>query len=500
MASVAGDSSPATASGWKATLRAHLRQDAAWRFLAVLLFVFLIKQLLLVVIFPPFTGHDEVAHFTYIQTVATEGRVPELLVDDIPDEFYRYCQYILDWTYDPCGTDDPRWADGPPRVFSWGAAGNFDAGEQYVANHPPLYYLLGAPLYLISDFTSIETQQYLIRMLSIPFGLLTVFLAFLTARLVFPGDRFIAIVASTFVAFQPQISYEASMVNHDILGIAAISLILCLLARGMRSRFLLWDCVVLGLALGIAMLIKGNTSIVAPIIALAMIMAIGWRNVSEWVCKGAVVAGLGGLLAAPWYLFLWRTYGSLDALDQVEEMQRPWNFPAGTFTDQLFNRSYVWARWQESWGAFGWRRIQLTDWLLWLIAIPVILALVGLLLLALRGLARRRGSDFLSWLRGYEPLNRLQVQTIVLYTVLFVISYLAIIQFGTRFRLTQSRYLFPTVNAVAIGLALGARTLVPPRLRPYAQGAIVSALILLTLVIYTKFVIPYWHLTDWDLQ
>ena len=37
----------------------------------------------------------------YIQTVATEYRVPELLVDEIPDEFYRFCQYILDWTYPP---------------------------------------------------------------------------------------------------------------------------------------------------------------------------------------------------------------------------------------------------------------------------------------------------------------------------------------------------------------------------------------------------------------
>ncbi|MEZ4500673.1 MAG: hypothetical protein R2839_11500 [Thermomicrobiales bacterium] len=52
----------------------------------------------------------------------------------------------------------------------------------------------------------------------------------------------------------------------------------------------------------------------------------------------------------PEYFYLWRTYGNLDALEQVEKMQEPWNFPAGTFTDQLFSRAYVWARWQESWG------------------------------------------------------------------------------------------------------------------------------------------------------
>lgn len=480
-------------------LRNRLRHDVAWRFLAVLLFVFLVKQLLMVVIFPPFTGHDEVAHFAYIQTVATEGRVPKLLVDDLPDYFYRYCLYILDWS--PCEPENPRWLESPFRFADWGPAGVHPAGQQYTGNHPPLYYLLASPLYRLSDSASYETQHYLIRAFSIPFGLLTVLLVFLTVQLVFPGDRFLAITASTFVAFQPQISYESSMVNHDILGIAAISMILYLLARGMRNRFPIWDCVALGMTLGIALLIKGNTLLIAPIIALGMIMAIGWRCVPEWVGKGAIVAGLGALLSAPWYYYLWRTYGNLDALEQVEKMQEPWNFPAGTFTDQLFSRAYVWARWQESWGAFGWRRIQLTDWLLWTIAVPIILALIGLAALLIWTVSRggNSASGPSAW-GGFESLNRLQLQTIALYIIFFIVSYLAIIQFGTRFRLTQARYLFPTINAVAIGLALGARTLTPPRFRPYVQGAIVGALILLTLVIYTKFVIPYWHLTDWDAQ
>ncbi len=480
----------------KRSILTGVRSDRVlWRFLLALLAIFLIKQLLMVVIFPPFTGHDEVAHFAYVQTVATEHRVPELLVDDIPDYFYRYCLYILDWS--PCDPDDPRWLQQPFRFADWGVAGVHPAGQQYTANHPPLYYLIAAPLYRITESASYETQQYVLRVLAIPFGLLTVLLAFLTAVLVFPGNRFVAIVASTFVAFQPQVSYESSMVNHDIAGIAVVSLMLYLLVRGMRDRFPLFETLALGFALGVALLIKSNSMVIAPVIALAMILSIGWRNVAEWVGKGALVVAAAGLLSAPWYVFLYRTYGNFDALDQIEEMQEPWNQPVGSIKEQLFNRGFIWERWREAWGAFGWRRIQLTDWLLWLIAIPIIIALVGLVLYWVRSIGQRRSRNLLSWLPGFERPDRLQAWTVVVFVALFVVSYLAIIEFGTRFALTQARYLFPTVNAVAILLALGLQTLTPIRFRPFVQGATVSGLVLLNLIIYTKFVIPYWHLTDW---
>src|SRR5215217_4399927 len=55
-------------------------------FVAVLIALFLVKQVINVFIFPPFSGHDEVAHFAYVQTVATEYRVPYI---PILEEFQR---------------------------------------------------------------------------------------------------------------------------------------------------------------------------------------------------------------------------------------------------------------------------------------------------------------------------------------------------------------------------------------------------------------------------
>src|SRR4051812_42167256 len=50
----------------------------ARRFLLALCVIYLAKQAFNVFIFPPFSGHDEVAHYSYLRTVATEHRVPVL--------------------------------------------------------------------------------------------------------------------------------------------------------------------------------------------------------------------------------------------------------------------------------------------------------------------------------------------------------------------------------------------------------------------------------------
>src|ERR687897_2942668 len=54
------------------------RWPAATRFIVVLLILYAVKQLFSVAAYYPFSGHDELAHFSYVQTLASEGRLPEL--------------------------------------------------------------------------------------------------------------------------------------------------------------------------------------------------------------------------------------------------------------------------------------------------------------------------------------------------------------------------------------------------------------------------------------
>ncbi|MBA3450909.1 MAG: hypothetical protein H0T18_06840, partial [Chloroflexia bacterium] len=120
------------------------RWPQASRFIVVLLLFYALKQIFSVAAFYPFSGHDELAHFSYVQTLVTEGRVPELPdlrawranlddgepppTDQISAELYQYCRYTLDWYCEP---ESPRWSADPPRIVTVPGMGYFPSGYQY---------------------------------------------------------------------------------------------------------------------------------------------------------------------------------------------------------------------------------------------------------------------------------------------------------------------------------------------------------------------------------
>ncbi len=489
------------------------------KFLYVLLVLFLAKGIIYTLVFPAFSGHDEVAHYTYIRFIAEQGRVPIIPdleewqalnaqrqtpgEDRMPNELYKYCQYFTaDWWN---GCSETQWLRNPPRMISL-ADEYYPSGWVYTANHPPLYYLLMTPLYWLSDGQSPETQLYLFRLAAIPFGLLTVLLAFLTARTLFPGDRFLAMTVPAFVAFQPQVAYEAAMLNNDIVAIALTSWVLYLAVTGLRDRFPLRTCVLLGFALGLAVLTKGTSVTAAPIIAIAMFFGLGWRNIRQWLPKGVLVGAITAVMIWPWYLFLWAEYGDFSGLTRVKELQW-WNYSfqdPPTVLEQLTDGGFAWMRWRETWGEFGWRLIPLSPWLLWTIFGVCVFAVAGLVVYAVRATQLRRarrdaeaGDDE----RALPPaavdpvLTPTRWQAIGIATVLAtcLIAYFAILQFGTQFSLTQARYYFPAINALALLLMLGFRTWFPRTWHPYVQTALFVALVALNLSIFSQYVIPYWN-------
>ena len=493
------------------------------RFLVALVLLYVAKALIFVFIFPPFSGHDEVAHYSYIRTVADQHRVPSLLVDQdiveenvanrdrpnfryqnpyidlLPTELYRFCRYTLQWYCDPT---NPEYTDSSVRVTSWGRDedGNMQYqadGVQYAANHPPLYYLLMAPIYWLSEQagSSPETQMYLFRMAAIPFGLAVVVLAYLTTRLIFPRNTFMLIGVPAFVALQTQISYEATMVNNDIVAIAAFSWILFLVVRAIRDRFPARTSVLIGFALGLGIITKSTSITGAAIIGLAMLTLISFHSLGSiraslprFVRTGLLIAAPTLALSAPWYIHMYRTYGNFTALPQVLELQERWNHPAGTFTGLLFNIIFLKDRFSELWGQFGWRVLPFDPLLMQIIAIPTIIAALGFVLFAIRSLHRTGLGDRVG------RLERWQFWAIFMMLVACAVGYLATVQFGTQFALTQARYFFPVINALAILLVLGLRSVLPVKWHPAGSAGLVTALVVLNVFVVTSYVIPYYWL------
>jgi 4-amino-4-deoxy-L-arabinose transferase-like glycosyltransferase len=311
------------------------------------------------------------------------------------------------------------------------------------------------------------------------------------ARALFPGDAFLAVTVPAFVAFQPQISYEAAMVNNDIAAIALMSLLLWGVVVGIRDRFPVRLALIIGALLGLGLLVKGTTISVVPVLALAVLISVGWRDWPGLFVRGLAIAAPAVVLSAPWYLFLYRTYGDFSGLSRVAELQY-WNSPMGSFFELLFDPTFVVDRYKETWGEFGWRLIHLDTNLLWAVAIPLLAGVLGLAVLGLSGLLRL-GTW---WGEPTESLVAWQWQGLGILLFAVVVAYLAVVQFGTTFALSQARYYFPIVNAAALLLMTGLRALFPYRARPAGQAIVVGGLIALNLIIMTSYVLPFTMTVD----
>ena len=419
--------------------------------------------------------------------------------DFLPKGLYPYCHYVLDWW---CSTyPGSPWLANPPRAVTLGTQ-YFPSGWQYAANHPPLYYLLMTPLYKLFQQKSPAFQEHVIRVAAIPFGLVVVIFAYLLAAMLFPGDLFMISTVTALVAFQPQISYEAAMVNNDITSIASFSVMLYLLVRGIRMGFTWRLTALVGAALGIGLLFKSTMLVSIPLIGVAIVMGVGWRRWREWIAKGAAAAVIAGLFAWPWYWFLYKTYGNFSGLAQVKALQYNWTYlnqSKPTIFSQLFNKGFAMWRWRETWGEFGWRLIHLHRSLLWMIGAPFIIAMIGLVWWTVLQVKRRhelmadRSRPFAG--TAVVPATW-QLQGVALLGLTCAVAYFSILQFGLTFSLTQARYAFPAVNAFAIVSMLGLRTVIPARFLRYAQAFIVFGMLALNVAIFTQYVIPYWYLSS----
>ena len=481
------------------------------RFLAALILLYLAKAIILVFVFPPFSGHDETAHYSYIRTVVDEHRVPTLTqdpamaeargtrgndyVDLLPPELYPYCRYTLQWWCDPMQRSH---TGGPVYVTEWGSRTNTQAdGVQYAANHPPLYYLIMAPVYWLSEQAGagVTTQMYLLRLAAIPFGLIVVLLAYLTTRLIFPRDTFLLITVPAFVALQTQVSYEATMINNDIVAIAAFSWVLYLVVRAIRDRFPARTSLLIGFALGLGIVTKSTSLSAAAFVGVAMLTLLGFTSLArfraslpKFIGTGLLIAAPAIALAAPWYIHMYRTYGNFTALPQILELQHMWNTPDGSFFQLLFSVDFFKMRFSELWGEYGWRVLPFAPHLMQLIAVPTLLAVLGFVVFTVRTFNQSGIGDHVG------RLDRWQFWALAIMLVACVVGYLFTVQFGTQFALTQARYFFPVINALAILLMLGLRTLIPARWHLAGAATLITALVALNVFVVSSYVIPYYWL------
>lgn len=244
----------------------------------------------------PYLPPDELYHVGYTATVLA-GRLPTLTTP-LPTERMPLAP-----------------ADGQPR-------------RVYVANHPPLFYVLtAAPLWLGQRLDAPRAGFLAARLVSASLAAAGVVLVAWLAALLVPGRPRVAVGTAWLAALLPSLPHVSAFVYNDGLGFLAATATLvaavALLRRGPAPRRLA------GLAVASAAAALTRAPGLA-LVAVAVAAAAGGvllhrggppgRRVLAAASAGAVVAGTAGGLAIWFYLRNRSLYGSLTGAAYNQEL------------------------------------------------------------------------------------------------------------------------------------------------------------------------------------
>jgi len=249
---------------------------------------------------------DEPAHLAYVQTVAEDHRLPVLGEDKISRQIAALR-----------GGRDPDAGVKPPEGL---------AGEQYEAFQPPLYYVVAAPVFLVTGHWF--TRVRLVRALGLGFLLLSAWVLYHLAKLALPQAHLVAFSAALVVLMWPAVLVMSVTVSNASLELLAVCVLVYALWRAdaeLSARWLL----LAGAALGLGVLTKFTIVALTPLFAVVVARyVLRTTNERRWLA-GAAALAIPVVLVAPWLEFNLSHYDALTANGLAKRIQAPVINPTG---------------------------------------------------------------------------------------------------------------------------------------------------------------------------
>jgi hypothetical protein len=239
---------------------------------------------------PLFEGFDESAHYSYIQQIAQTGTWPRLN-DPMSAEMDDYLKLAPTpmggrWSYwaffqAPAATQDAGGAAihdarDPARPWRAGARPNWQG------QHPPLYYAVLAPVWLVSKSWSLYTQLFLLRAVSYLLawgGLVIAMVSIARQSAASPLKPVLLVGPALWPALFPMWFPEMARLGNDSLLLLLLALAWVVTQKALASRGRTRDFALLGALCGLSLLTKAT--------ALPFVGALGlfliWRT---WRARG----------------------------------------------------------------------------------------------------------------------------------------------------------------------------------------------------------------------
>lgn len=222
-------------------------------------------------------GPDEKEHFLYLLSLANRGQIPK-----------------------------------PSPVFRTSP----DDYVSYQAQHPPLFYVLGALLYnVFAGALGPAGIWYLLRAVCAAFGILVLVFASRAALLAFPDRPLVTYGTPALVAFMPMLGHMMGCLSNEPMAMALTAWAWWRTVRLLRSSAPVTarDGALLGLALGLAAETRLTSLMWLPAALLALFVA-GRRRGKEGGASVlpalAAFCGIFALLVLPWLIHNQVAYGT----------------------------------------------------------------------------------------------------------------------------------------------------------------------------------------------
>lgn len=297
---------------------------------------------------------------------------------------------------------------------------------------PQLYFWFNTPIYRLFFNQSFLVRFYALRAVSVLLGVLTVFLGYLSARMLFnPG---LSLAVASLIAMQPTLSVIFSSITYDSLTVVAASLFTYLSLKYYylkKPKWLFYSLIT--------------------------------------ICYGFLIKPQLIALIIPWIYLLFPKYKRYSFLS-LFIIILAWSFPPARFVfnqlSQFFGsnlliliKEYIFQNAKAFsaeifpwyWGVFGWLEKTMPIWTYRILKIITAISLIGLIKVLINSSKNRRQLWFLI------------ILNLAVILVIFANDFIIFTQRqGTGFGV-QGRYFLPAVISQMILLVFGIKTIVPEK-------------------------------------
>lgn len=375
---------------------------------------------------PAWQAPDEPAHYNYIRFIIEEQALPILDAGEYDqaynENFTRTPQNTASMSIDPLRYEDYA---------------------------PPLYYLLAAPIYALTD-----GWLNAIRLFSVVLGGALVVMAYLIGAEVYPDQLVFALGGAAFVAFVPQHLAMLSAINNDSLAELLIALTVLQSLRLFRSPTISRrKLILLGVTLGLGLLTKATFYYTAiPIAFIALILHS--RRYTLRFTHYVLVFVPALLIGSIWWLRNLIVYGGFDVLGlarhnavvvgQTTTAQWISDYGWGGLLSRFFSWTY-----RSFWGQFGWMSTPMPDREYLLLGGLSVVALIGWVWWIIAG-RNPTGA-----LRGGQEAGSKTPYASVLLSLWVALTVGGYLYYNATFVQHQGRYLFPALIPIGLAFAIG---------------------------------------------